>query len=221
MNLVASLSLMCIFLPAFWPWSAQSLVLSACEAQHLPVVGFPEERLPCSRNSLDVAKNGQTNLVPISGRVPVLNLEISHGQSGVQPTVENLPKDRHGSDGFCGGFLVAKYKRKIRRKNPPENPPAENTKSAGARPPRNPPARPKNLPQNLSTNPPVKPPSTRPVFSIEKDRSWRRHQSMDSGTFFGCLLGMVEAPMLKCTCNPSAAAGGVDKACCAPFQTTL
>ena len=44
---------------------------------------------------------------------------------------------------------------------------------------------------------------------------------MDSGTLFGCFLGMVEAPMLKCTCNPSAAAGGKDKVCCAPFQTTL
>ena len=44
---------------------------------------------------------------------------------------------------------------------------------------------------------------------------------MDSGTLFGCLLGMVEAPMLKCTCNPLAAAGGMDKVCCAPFQTTL
>ena len=54
-------------------------------------------------------------------------------------------------------------------------------------------------------------------FSIEKDCSWRRLQSMDSGTLFGCLLGMVEAPMLKCTCNPSAAAGGMDKVCCAPF----
>ena len=27
--------------------------------------------------------------------------------------------------------------------------------------------------------------------------------------------------MLKCTCNPSAATGGRDKVCCAPFQTTL
>ena len=34
---------------------------------------------------------------------------------------------------------------------------------------------------------------------------------MDSETLFGCLLGMVEAPMLKSTCNPSAAAGGRDK----------
>ena len=167
-------------------------------------------------------KKGQTNLVPISGRVPVLNLEFAHGRSGVQPTVENLPKDCHGSGGFCGGFLrwiflVAK----IRRKNPPENPPAENKKSAGARPPRNPPARPRNPPQNLPTNPPVKPPSTRWVFSIEKDCSWSRLQSMDFGTFFGCRLGMVEAPMLICTCNPSAATGGMDKVCCASFKTTL
>ena len=43
---------------------------------------------------------------------------------------------------------------------------------------------------------------------------------MDSWTLFGCLLGMVEAPMLKCTCNPSAVAGGMDKDCCAPFQKT-
>ena len=68
-------------------------------------------------------KNGQTNLVPISGRVPVLDLEFAHGRSGVQPVVENLPKDRHGNGGFCGGFLqliflVAKYKRK--KKNPPK-----------------------------------------------------------------------------------------------------
>ena len=34
---------------------------------------------------------------------------------------------------------------------------------------------------------------------------------MDSGILFGCLLGMVQAPMLKCTCN----------LCCTPFQTTL
>ena len=45
--------------------------------------------------------------------------------------MENLPKGRHGSGGFFGGFLrwiflVAKCKRKIRRKNSPENPPAEN-----------------------------------------------------------------------------------------------
>ena len=45
--------------------------------------------------------------------------------------------------------------------------------------------------------------------------------AMGCGTLFGCLLGMIKAPMLKCTCNPSAAAGRMDKVCCAPFQTTL
>ena len=150
--------------------------------------------MPCSRNSLDVAKtNGQNNLVPIPGRVPVLNLEFAHGQSGAQPAVENLPKDSHGSGGFCGGFFVAKCKRKSPQPGP---------KSA---------AKPTNKFVCQAS----------PVFSIEKDCSWRRLQSMDSGTLFGCLLGMVKAPMLKCTCNPSAAAGGMDKVCCAPFQTTL
>ena len=56
-------------------------------------------------------------------------------------------------------------------------------------------------------------------FSIERVCSWRRLQRMDYGTLFGCLLGMVEAPMLKFTCNPSAAAGGRE-VFCAPFQTT-
>ena len=152
-------------------------------------------------------KNGQTNLVPISERVPVLNLEFAHGQSGVQPTVENLPKDCHGSGGFCGGFLrwifwSQNTKEKSANKNPPEirqpktkNPPAHvppDIRQPG----------PKTPPQHLPTNPPVKPPSTRRVFSIEKDRSWRRLQSILSGTLIGCLLGMVEVPMLKCTCNP-------------------
>ena len=100
--------------------------------------------MPCSRNSLDVAKNdGQTNLVPISGRVPVLNLEFAHGQSGVQPTVENLPKDRHGSGGFCGGFFwsqnaeeksAEKIRRKIRQpktKTPPAHDPPPQIRQPG------------------------------------------------------------------------------------------
>ena len=41
----------------------------------------------------------------MSGRVPVLNLEFAHGRPGVQPTVEDLPKDRHGSGGFFDGLL--------------------------------------------------------------------------------------------------------------------
>ena len=159
--------------------------------------------------------------------MPSPGIPFVHSRSGVQPTVEDLPKDRHGSGGFCGGFLrwiflVAKCKRKIRRKNPPENPPAENKKSAGTRPP------PKSASQaeksaakrtNESACPTSK--CTAGFLLIEKDCSWRCLQSMDSGTLCGCLLGMVEAPMLKCTCNPSAAAGGMDKVCCAPFQTTL
>ena len=61
--------------------------LLSCQPVRLKTYGS----LSC-RNSLDVAKNGQTNLVPISGRVPVLNLEFAHGLSGVQPTVENPAK---------------------------------------------------------------------------------------------------------------------------------
>ena len=182
----------------------------------------------------------------------MLNLEFAHGLFKVQPTVENLPKTAMEvvdfAVDFCGGF----FGRKMQKKNPPKK---SAGKSASRKqkirrrtnpPPPNPPARPKDPPQNLPTNPSVKPPSTRRVFSIEKDCSWRRLQSTDvkppstrrvfsiekdcswrrlqstdSGTLFGCLLVMVEAPMLKCTCNPSAAAGGMDKVCFAPFQTTL
>ena len=35
----------------------------------------------------------------------MLNLEFAHSGSGFQPMVENLPKGRHGSGGFFGGFL--------------------------------------------------------------------------------------------------------------------
>ena len=103
------------------------------------------------------------------------NLGFAHGRSGVQPTVENPPKDCHGSGGFCGGFLrwmfwsqnpKEKSAEKIRQKSA-----AENKKSTGARPPRNPPARPKNPAQNLPTNPPVKPPSTRPFFFFDCEGS--------------------------------------------------
>ena len=171
-------------------------------------------------------ENGQTNLIPISGRVPVLNLEFAHGGLGFSLRWKISRRPPWKWRIFQWIFAVDLLGRKIQKKNPPK-------KSAGksasrkqkirrrTTPPRNPPARPKNPPQNLPTNPPVKPPSTRPVFSIKKACSWRHLQSMGSGTLFGCLLGMVEAPMLKSTCNPSAAAGGRDKVCCAPFQTIL
>ena len=133
----------------------------------------------------------------------------------VQPTVENLRKDRHGSGGFCGGFLRwifwSQPTKEKSAKKTAGNPPAEDKKSAGARPPRNPPARPKirrkTYQQIRLSNLQVH----TGFFLIEKDWSRRRLQSMDSGTLFGCLLDMVEAPMLKCTCKPSAAAGGMDK----------
>ena len=124
---------------------------------------------------------------------------------------------------FAVEFLVTKYKRKIRRKNPPENPPAKCKKIRR----RTTPPKSTSQAQLKSAAKPTNKSAcqtskyTPGFFSIEKVCSWRRLQSMDSGTLFGCLLGMVEAPMLKCTCNPSAAAGGRDKVCCAPFQTTL
>ena len=144
-------------------------------------------------------KNVQTNLVPISGRVAVLNLEFAHGRSEVQPTVENLPKDRHGSGGFLRwNFWSQKCKRKnprkkIRRKirhpktkNPPAHDPPEIRSSAR-------PTNPLQTYQQIRlSNLQVQ----AGFLSIEKDCSWRRLQSMDSGTLFGCLLGMVEAPML-------------------------
>ena len=123
-------------------------------------------------------------------------------------------------------FAVDFLGRKIQKKNPPKkilpkNPPAENKKSAVARPPRihqpGPKIRRKTYQQIRLSNLQVH----TGLFSIEKAWSWRRFQSMDSRTLFGCLLGMVEAPMLKCTWNPSAAAGRRDKVCCAPFQPTL
>ena len=142
-------SLMCIFLPAFWPSSAQSLVLyqpvrlKACLSWE-----FPKERLVAIlQEFFSVAKSGQTNLIPISGRVPVLNLEFAHCRSGFQPSVENLPKDRCRSGGFFGGFLrwlflVAQCKRKICQPK---------KKSASARPPRSQAQKSATKPTNKST----------------------------------------------------------------------
>ena len=160
-------------------------------------------------------------------RVPVLNLEFAHGQSGFQPTVENLPDGRHRSGGFFGGFLRWIFGRKMQKKNPPKE---SAGKSASRKrkirrcmaPPKicqpGPKIRRKTYKQIRLSNLQVH----ARFFSIENACSWKRLQSMDSGTLFVCLLGMVEAPMLKYTCSPSAAAAvRRDKVCCAPFQTTV
>ena len=140
-------------------------------------------------------KNGQTNLVPVSGRVPVLNLEFAHGRSGVQRwkicQKTAMEVVIYAVDFF--GCQNAKFlKRKSAKQNPPENPPAENKQSAGPRPP------PRSASQAPKSAKPTNQSDCRtskytPVFfSIEKDCSWRRLQDMDSGTLLGCLLGMVE-----------------------------
>ena len=181
--------------------------------------------MPCSRTSLDVAIKGQTNLTPISGRVPELILEFAHGRSGFQGVSLRwnfFPKAALPWQWWI--FAVDFVGHKMQKKNPPKKSARKsaNEKSAGARPP------PKSTSQAQKSA--AKPTNKsacqtskyRPgFFLIAKACSWRRLQSMDSGTLFGCFLGMVEAPMLKCTCNPSAAAGGRDKVCCAPFQNTF
>ena len=67
----------------------------------------------------------------------MLNLEFAHGRSGVQPTVENLPKDCHGSGGFLRCFLLQNAKEKsaekIREpntKNPPARDPPKDASQA-------------------------------------------------------------------------------------------
>ena len=127
---------------------------------------------------------------------------------------------------FCGGF----FGRKMQKKNPPKKSAGKirrkirqpKTKNPAAHDPpeiRHPGAKSAAKPTNKSACQTSK--YTPGFFSMEKVCSWRSLQSKDSGTLFGCLLVMVEAPMLKCTCNPSADAGGRGKVCCAPFQTTL
>ena len=94
MNLVVpSFSLMCMFLLAFRPSSAQSLVLSALWGLKPACLGISRGAVATLQEFLRRGKKkGQTNLIPISGRVPVLNLEFAHGRSVFQPAVENLLK---------------------------------------------------------------------------------------------------------------------------------
>ena len=128
------------------------------------------------------------------------SLEFAHGRSGFQPIVEIFQKAAMEVVDFpvdsCGGFW------------------SQNTKENSAEKIRQPktkihwcttPPRPKSTSQAQKSA--AKPTNKSACqtskctlgFSIEKARSWTRLQSMDSGTVFGCLLGMVEAPMLKCT----------------------
>ena len=54
----------------------------------------------------------------------MLNLEFAHVRSGVQPTVENLPKTAMEMVDFGGGLFGRKMQKKNPPKNPPEYPPA-------------------------------------------------------------------------------------------------
>ena len=144
----------------------------------------------------------------------MLNLEFAHGCSGFQPIVENLLKGRHGFGGIFAVVVLVT-----------ENPPKKITGKSASRKIKYPPAHepPKSTSQ-AQKNQQIRLSNLQihvGFSSIEKVCSWRRLQSMDSGTLFGCLLGMVEAPMLKCTCNPSGAVVARDNVCCALFQTTL
>ena len=64
--------------------------------------------------SLDVAKNGQTDLIPTSGRAPVLKLECAHGRSGFSLRWKIFQKAAIEAMDFSVDFLVAKGKRKLR-----------------------------------------------------------------------------------------------------------
>ena len=122
---------------------------------------------------------------------------------------------------FCGGLF--------RSQNTKENPPKKSArkavirkqKSAGTQPLQSPPAGPKSPPQNLPINPVVKPPSARRVF-CDSEGLLAPGGSSEHGFWdtFGYPLDMVEAPVLKCACDPSVA-GGRGKSRCAPSQTLL
>ena len=97
------------------------------------------------------------------------------------------------------------FGRKMHKKNPPKksagNPPAEKKNPPAHDPPEIHQPGPKISRKNLPTNLPVNLQVHAGSFSI-KAYSGRRLQSMDSGTLFGCLLGMVEAPMLNALVIP-------------------
>ena len=51
----------------------------------------------------------------------MLNLDLAHGRSGFQPTVENLPEGCHESGGFFRWiFALDLFGHKMQKKNPPK-----------------------------------------------------------------------------------------------------
>ena len=145
------------------------------------------------------AKNGQTDLIPISGRVPVLNLEFAHGQSGFQPIAANLPKGTHGSGGVLGGF----FGYKMQKKNPAKK---SNRRKIRQPKTKNPPAH--SPPENHQPGPKIRWEPTNksacqtskytPVFFVD----WKLAlgdvcRAWILGHLFGSLLGMVEAPIWR------------------------
>ena len=210
--LMPSLSLMCIFLPAFWPSSAQSL---ACLGISRGAVAMLQEFLRRGKNKWahkpdSNFREGSSAELRICSRPVWVS---AGGKSSKRPpwkwwifrwifavdisgrTIQKILLKKSARKS-------ASRKHKIRRRTTPPKSTSQAPKSAAK-------------PTNRSACQTSK---YTPFFLIEP---WRRLQSMDSGTLFGCLLGMVEAPMLEWTCNPSAAASGRDKVGCTPFQTTL
>ena len=224
---VPSLSLMCIFclpsgLRAGNLLSYQLVGLEACLSWDFLRSGW----LPNSRSSLDVAKNGQTNLIPISRRVPVLNLEFAHclGFSLLWKIFQKTAVELVDfSVDFCSGFLVAKHtknapnknRRKIRQPKT-ENPPAH--ESPEIRQP-GPNIRRKTYQQICLSNLQVH----AGFLRLRRFALWRRASS-DHG-FWDTLWvpsghgrgSHVEMHLQSVSC----CWWGRDKVCCAPFQTTL
>ena len=95
--------------------SSQPVRLKTCLS-----LGFPEERLPCSRNSLNVAKNGQTNLVPISAGFQCLIWSLLTAGLGFslrwKICQETAMEVVDFAVDFCGGFFGCK----MQKKNPPK-----------------------------------------------------------------------------------------------------
>ena len=174
--------------------------------------------MPCSSSSLDVAKKGQKNhsnfMEGSSAEFGICSWPVWVSAYGRKILQKAAMEVMDFSVGVCGGCFDTKYKgksteksageaasrkQKIHRCDDPEiHQPCPNIRH-------------KNFQQIRLSNLQV---HARHFF-IEKFCSWGRFQRTDSRTLFGCVLLIVEATMLKRTCNPLAAVGGRDKVCCA------